>query len=80
MRVVSDETLFPERRFSTPSVNDERPLLTKPEVAKRLGCHLRTVENMIAAGELPVIRYRSSVRISPRDLDEFIEKNRATAS
>ena len=55
----------------------EAPLLTLGEVARRLGISPRSLARLIAAGELPVVRLSARVvRISPADLDTYIESRR----
>lgn len=52
------------------------PLLTKPEAAKLLHCSMGHLDNAIQSGQLTVIRFgRRCVRISPMDVEAYIEKH-----
>jgi excisionase family DNA binding protein len=42
------------------------------EVATRLSVSIRTVERLIASGELRAVRVRRSVRVTPEALDAYI--------
>jgi len=42
------------------------------EVATRLSVSIRTVERLIASGELRAVRVRRSVRVTPEGLDAYI--------
>lgn len=59
----------------TPTV--PRRLLTLQEVADSIAMSLRKVEQLIHAGDLPVVRIGRSSRVRVEDLDDFI--NRLTA-
>lgn len=49
-------------------------LITRPEAAAALAVSLRTLDAMIAAGELPVVRLsRAVVRIRPSSISYLIE-------
>lgn len=48
-------------------------LLTRPAVAKELGLSLRTVDQLIANGDLPIVKIGKSVRIRPASLENLIE-------
>ena len=56
-------------------------LFTKKEVAKKLRCHKKTVENYIKAGKLDCKRIGGSekkagkVLINKKDLQDFIDKS-----
>jgi excisionase family DNA binding protein len=50
-------------------------LLTVPEVAAELAVHRRTVERLIADGQLRRVRVGRSSRIRRDDLAEFIRRN-----
>jgi len=51
-------------------------LLSRPEVAAKLAISLRTLDEQIALGNIPVVRIgRRSVRFRPSALDFFIEAN-----
>jgi excisionase family DNA binding protein len=54
--------------------------LTKREAAERVRLSIRTVERRIEAGELPVHKIGSSLRISERDLDEWAARHRVAAT
>ncbi len=48
------------------------PLLRLPEAAAELSVSLSTVKRLVAAGELPVVRVGSAVRVRPEDLRRFV--------
>ena len=48
-------------------------LLTRQEAAAMLGIGLRTIDTLIASGDLPCVRIRRSVRLRPSALELFIE-------
>ena len=52
---------------------DQKKLLTIPEVAEILSVSAGTVRNLIKGGSFPVARFGESVRIDPEDLQEFID-------
>ncbi len=56
-------------------------LLTVNAAAALLSVKAKTVRSWVGAGHLPAVRLgpggRGIIRIDPRDLDEFIEKNKA---
>jgi excisionase family DNA binding protein len=56
---------------------DDNEMLTADEVAKIMKVSIKTVRNWVQSGELPTISIGSrEYRISRRDLDAFIEKQR----
>lgn len=57
-------------------MNDDE-MLTAEEVARIMKVSIKTVRNWVLSGELPTISIGSrEYRISRRDLDAFIEKQR----
>ncbi len=52
----------------------QRLLLRIPEVAKALGLGRTKVYELIAAGELPVIRLGRAVRVSVTALQKWVEE------
>jgi len=52
----------------------QRLLLRVPEVAKALGLGRTKVYELIAAGELPVIRLGRAVRVSVTALQKWVEE------
>ena len=50
-----------------------------PEVAERLGIHKQTAWQMIWRGDLPVVRFGRSVRVSADDLKRWIDEHRDAA-
>ncbi len=60
-------------------MNDAVPpqLLTYKDVAAVLGVSDRTVYDMVRRGDLRAVRFRRSVRIDPKDLEQFIERSKA---
>ncbi len=55
-------------------VATQRLLLRIPEVAEALGLGRTKIYEMIAAGELPVIRVGRAVRVPVMALQEWVEK------
>lgn len=60
---------------STPAAPALAPLLTIPEVADLLRLSERQVRRMVATGDLPVLRFGRSVRVS-RDVVELMMRSR----
>jgi len=50
-------------------------LLKADEVAERLNISRRFAYSLMKTGQLPTVRIGRSVRVHPRDLNEFIELN-----
>lgn len=48
------------------------PLLTVPEVADLLRLSVRQVRRMVASGELPVLRFGRSVRVSREQVEALL--------
>jgi excisionase family DNA binding protein len=48
-------------------------LLTRPEAAAFLNVALRTVDALIATGDLPFVRLRRAIRFRPAAIQMFIE-------
>jgi excisionase family DNA binding protein len=49
------------------------PLLTRIEAAEALNLSPRTIDGLLASGDLPAVRVGRSVRIRPSAIDYFIE-------
>jgi len=49
-----------------------RQLLTREDVAKRLQLSTRTIDRLVAAGQLKVVRLGTNVRVRAEDLEAFI--------
>lgn len=49
------------------------PLLNREDAKVRLAVSLRTIDELISSGDLPVIRLGRSVRIRPSAIDYLIE-------
>lgn len=45
---------------------------TKQAAADRLGISVRTVDRMIACGDLPALKWRNTVRLRVGDLDRLM--------
>jgi len=54
--------------------------LTKREAARRFRLSVRTLERRIEAGELPVHKIGSALRISERDLDNWAARHRVVVT
>jgi excisionase family DNA binding protein len=63
-----------ESMESRNEVSSHRLLLRVPEVAKALGLGRTKVYELIATGELPVIRLGRAVRISVTALQKWVEE------
>ena len=63
-----------------PSTATPRLLLTKLEVGDALHLSTRTVENLLAAGELPGVKIGRSIRVRPADLESFIARKAAATA
>ncbi len=55
-------------------VSSQRLLLRVPEVAKALGLGRTKVYELIATGELPVIRLGRAIRVSVTALQKWVEE------
>ncbi len=51
-------------------------LLTTEQVAELLQIHINVVREWLKKGKLPGIKLGREWRIDPRDLEEFLEKNK----
>lgn len=51
-------------------------LLTLAQVAEQLAVSLRTVERLVARGELAVVRVGRQVRVRPQDMDAYLDAAR----
>ncbi len=49
------------------------PLLNRKEAGTILGVSLRTVDELVSSGDLPVVRLGRAVRIRPSAIDYLIE-------
>jgi excisionase family DNA binding protein len=57
------------------------PLLTRPEVARRLGLSFSTIRRLGASGEITEIKLgKRAVRIDPASVEAFIRAGRRTPS
>jgi excisionase family DNA binding protein len=56
----------------------ERIFVSKKSAAEMLSISVRTLENLISAGELPAKRIGSRVVLSRRALKNFARRNHAT--
>jgi excisionase family DNA binding protein len=64
----------PPPKPQPPSVE---PLLKLDQVAELLGVSRRTAERLVASRELASVRLGSRVRIDPRDLRAFIDRQKS---
>jgi excisionase family DNA binding protein len=60
------------RTMATNSEPDDRILLTVRDVGRRLQVHEVTVRRHILAGRLKALRVGKSVRVTPKDLEEYL--------
>ena len=54
-----------------------KPLLTLNEAASLLAVSPKTLQRLVARGDLAVIRVGSSMRFSTGDLDAFVARHRS---
>jgi excisionase family DNA binding protein len=50
-----------------------RLLITKGEAAEQLGVSLRTIERLIAAGQLPLVHVAGAARVRVADLGAYVQ-------
>jgi excisionase family DNA binding protein len=55
---------------------EEEALLTVRDVAARLGVGTATVYRVVAEGHLAHVRVLNAIRVTPRDLEAFVEAQR----
>lgn len=63
--------------------NIEQPheaLLSKPQVARRLGVHVRTVDNLMMSKSISFIRIGRAVRFEPAAIDAYKIAHRTNAA
>jgi excisionase family DNA binding protein len=53
------------------------PLVSAREVAQRLGVSTATMYALCQSGQLPYTRVVNAIRISPADLEDYIEAQRS---
>lgn len=58
--------------------NDERPLLSARDVARRVGVNERTARGWIESGRLASVKIEGVRRVEPAKLDEFVNAGRQT--
>ena len=58
---------------------DGESLLTKPQVAKLLNIHVRSVDNLISAKAISIVRIGRSVRFEPAAIEAFKNSYRVNA-
>jgi excisionase family DNA binding protein len=52
---------------------NDKVFLSVPQMGRRLGVSTRTAYDMVAAGDVPVIRLRGVLRVPTGALDRWIE-------
>jgi excisionase family DNA binding protein len=50
-----------------------QPLLTRLDAAGILSVSIRTIDEKISSGDIPVVRIGRSVRIRPETLERFVD-------
>lgn len=58
---------------------DSESLLTKPQAAKRLNIHVRSVDNLISAKAISLVRIGRCVRFEPAAIEAFKNSYRVNA-
>jgi len=71
-------TPIPQPKYAEP-LRLVEPLMTKSAAAKLLGVCPRTIDNLIAAGRLEVVKVGTAARIDPKDLRAFIDQAKRPA-
>jgi excisionase family DNA binding protein len=61
-------------------MNDSENLLTVPQVADRLALSQATVYRLIRTGDLPALRFATSVRVCPAALRTYIDTHTFAAT
>ena len=54
-------------------MNLQTPLLTRRQAAEALGISLRSLDSLLATGDLPIVRIGASVRLRPSAIEYFCE-------
>lgn len=67
---------LPAAPFAAAAAADQSLLLNLQEVADQLRCTRRNVERLVAAHELPVVRFGRSVRIERSAVQQFVAEHR----
>ncbi len=62
--------------MTTKTAPDQTLLLNLDEVADQLRCTRRNVERLVAAHQLPVVRFGRSVRVERTAVQEFVSDHR----
>jgi excisionase family DNA binding protein len=60
-------------RLSSPPV-ESSALLTRQDLADRLRCSIRTVDTLVARGEIQALRIRGCIRFSPDAIDAYLRR------
>jgi excisionase family DNA binding protein len=66
--------LLGRRRIVGPGRGAERELLEKREVARRLGCKVETVYNLIRSGQVEVVHAGAREKVRTRDVQRLVEQ------
>lgn len=56
-------------------VSDVKRLLTREEAAELMSISVRQLANLMARGEISVVRIGKSVRFRPEHINEFVARN-----
>ncbi len=54
----------------------QQDLISRIECAKKLGCSVRTIDNLVIQGELPRVRIGSLVRFEVKAIDRIISEGK----
>ncbi len=60
-------------------MDETTTLLRPPEVARRLSVSRARAYQLLAAREIPVVQIGRLVRVDPRDLEDYIRRQRDVA-
>jgi excisionase family DNA binding protein len=58
----------------TSSPDESSTLLTRQDLAGRLRCSIRTVDTLVARGEIQALRIRGCIRFSPDAIDAYLRR------
>lgn len=57
--------------------DESTELLTKEQLSKRLNLSVRSIERLVASGELKALKIGRATRFDPRDVEAYLDGLRA---
>ena len=76
METTLTPDLNPNQPVDANQLPDADRLLSAYQVAERLGISRALAYSLIQSGEIPMIRFRGTVRIQEADLEHFIQTHK----